>query len=413
MQLSHFGTKFSGPSGIVTLMDDLGNALRDNPGIIMMGGGNPARIPAVLDCYRRHLRALVDDEEASFALLGRYQGPLGDYDVRTLLADTLRQRYGWELTAENVALTNGGQSAFGLLANMLTGEGGGGMRRLLFPLAPEYLGYADTALDPRAFVAAQPAIELLPAQQFKYRVDFATLPFDANVAALCVSRPTNPSGNVISIGELDQLDALARARGIPLIVDAAYGAPFPGILFEDDTAYWNDNVILLLSLSKLGLPGARAGFMIASPGRVAAFARANTIFNLASGNLGPALAQRLLAHDELLPLCRQHIQPWYQARLETALACVAREFTGIDYRLHRPEGAFFLWLWLPALPIASAALYERLKAAGVLVIPGDSAFFGLAQEWPHSRQCLRLSFALPDAQLVEGLRRIAAVLKTL
>ena len=47
MQLSRFGNKFSGDAGIVTLMDDLGDALRNNPDMIFMGGGNPARIPAI------------------------------------------------------------------------------------------------------------------------------------------------------------------------------------------------------------------------------------------------------------------------------------------------------------------------------------------------------------------------------
>jgi valine--pyruvate aminotransferase len=416
MKLSRFGDKFCGPSGIVTLMGDLGNALRENPDIVMMGGGNPARIPEVLAAYRQHLRAFGDDDDALFHLLGRYQGPLGDVEVRELLAQELRQRYGWQLTAEHVALSNGGQSAFGLLANMLTGESSEGVtQRLVFPLMPEYLGYADTALHPRAFLGVKPHIEFLPDQQFKYHVDFAALQhrLGKDCAALCVSRPTNPSGNVIGTEELARLDTLARAQGVPLIIDAAYGAPFPNLVFTDSAPYWSDNVMLMLSLSKVGLPGVRGGFLVASPERAAAFARVNTIFNLASGNIGPMLAARLLQAHELEGLCNNVIQPWYRARLDTALACIAREFNGLDYRLHRPEGAFFLWLWLPSLSLTSSALYDRLKAVGVLVIPGESAFFGLDEDWPHSRQCLRVSFALPEAQLINGLALIAATLRTM
>jgi valine--pyruvate aminotransferase len=414
MKLSRFGDKFCGPSGIVTLMDDLGNALRTHPGIVMMGGGNPARIPEVLEAYRRHLRAFGADDDALFQLLGRYQGPLGDIEVRELLAAELRQRYGWAVTAEHVALTNGGQSAFGLLANMLTGEDSdGSARRLVFPLMPEYLGYADTALHPRAFLGMKPRLELLPDHQFKYHVDFAALNLGEDCAALCVSCPTNPSGNVIDADDLARLDALARARGVPLMIDAAYGAPFPDLIYTGSAPYWSDNAMLLLSLSKVGLPGVRGGFLVASPARAAAFARVNTIFNLASGNLGPMLAARLMQSHELQGLCDAVIRPWYRARLDTALDYIAREFNGLDYRLHRPEGAFFLWLWLPSLPITSAALYERLKTAGVLVIPGESAFFGLDAEWPHRRQCLRLSIALPEAQLIKGLTLIAATLRTI
>ena len=47
MKLSQFGEKFSGLTGIVELMDDLGSALNENPEMIFMGGGNPARIAEV------------------------------------------------------------------------------------------------------------------------------------------------------------------------------------------------------------------------------------------------------------------------------------------------------------------------------------------------------------------------------
>jgi len=414
MKLSSFGDKFSGPSGIVTLMEDLGSALLQNPDMIMMGGGTPARIEPVLALFQHHLQIMAQDNDSLFQLLGRYQGPMGDIPVRTLLADALRTEYGWAVTAEHIAITNGGQSAFGILANMLTGENRHGhVQRLLFPLAPEYLGYADEALHKDAFTAVRPLIDLLPEHQFKYQVNFADLHLSDDIAALCVSRPTNPSGNIISNADMQKLDALALDRGIPFIVDAAYGAPFPGIIFDDSEAYWSENVILMQSLSKVGLPGTRCGFLIASPERVLAFSRANTIFNLASGNLGPALAESLLKAGDLMPLCREVILPWYRQRMQFALQCITAEFGALNYRIHRPEGAFFLWLWLPDLPVATAVLYEKLKLAGVLIIPGEAAFFGLEEPWEHSQQCLRISIAIPEVQLAQGIALIARTLRSL
>ncbi len=43
---------------------------------------------------------------------------------------------------------------------------------------------------------------------------------------ICVSRPTNPTGNVITDEELIKLDALANQHGVPLVIDNAYGVPF-------------------------------------------------------------------------------------------------------------------------------------------------------------------------------------------
>ena len=74
-------------------------------------------------------------------------------------------------------------------------------------------------------------------------------------------------------------------------------------------------------------------------------------------------------------------------------------------RLHRPEsGAFFLWLWMPGLPITSAVLYQRLKARGVIVVSGHYFFPGLeADDWPHKHECIRISYADEWSRIERGL----------
>lgn len=413
-KLSRFGMRYTGRSGIVALMEDLGSALRENPRMIMMGGGTPARIPDVERVFREHVAAIAADPERAFSLLGRYQGPQGDLDVREGVASLLRAEYGWMVTAENVAVTNGGQSAFSILSNMVAGAYSGGTQKVIrFPLVPEYLGYADVGLTDDFFRASRPLIELRPDNLFKYRVDFAQLQIEQDVGAVCVSRPTNPSGNVMTADELRRLDALAAARDVPLIIDAAYGAPFPGIEFDAPDAYWSENVVLMLSLSKLGLPGLRSGLLVAREETIQAFASANTILNLASGNAGPALLASLLRSGELLPLCRNTIQPWYRARRDLALDCLRRELGDLPYAIHAPEGAFFLWLWLRELPVSSGRLYELLKDAGVLVIPGESCFPGLDADWAHAHQCLRLSYAVDAQALRTAASTIARVVRAL
>lgn len=51
MKFTQFGEKFTRYSGITQLMDDLNDGLR-TPGAIMLGGGNPAGIPAMLDYFK-------------------------------------------------------------------------------------------------------------------------------------------------------------------------------------------------------------------------------------------------------------------------------------------------------------------------------------------------------------------------
>lgn len=408
MEWSEFGQRFCGQSGIVELMQDLGEALQSHPDMMFMGGGNPARVPGVEAIYRSRLQAIIDDERRAHEVLGIYQTPQGDMAFRHMLADTLRAEYGWDLGPRNIAVSNGSQSAFFVLFNLFAGRFADGRRKhIQLPLVPEYIGYREIGLGEGLFHAQRPAIELLPDKLFKYRVDFERLSLDASTGAICVSRPTNPTGNVLSDEEVRQLDVLARRQGIPLIIDGAYGTPFPQMIFSDATPHWNDNTVVVLSLSKLGLPGLRTGIIVACEEIIEAFTRANTILSLACGSVGPALATDLLRDGEILRLSRELIRPFYRDKAVRTLDGLRAALGDLPCRIHKPEGAMFLWLWFEALPGGSQALYQRLKQRGVLVVPGQGFFPGLEDEWTHRDECLRVSYAQDDAVVARGIEIIA------
>lgn len=407
MKLSAFGQKFTGESGIVELMDDLGTALRDNPDMIFMGGGNPGRVNRVEVVFQQRLEAILADPDQRHSLFGIYQAPQGDKAFRQQVADFLNRQFGWQLGAANIAVSNGSQSAFFVLYNMFAGQMPDGSRRTVhLPLAPEYIGYADIGLTPGFFSATRPSIELLEENLFKYHVDFSHLPAGDTIGALCVSRPTNPTGNVLTDEELTHLDEIARARDIPLIVDGAYGLPVPGIVFSEARPHWNENTILTLSLSKLGLPGVRTGIIVAREDIIRAYSNANTIVSLSCGNLGPALAGPLFESNEILALSREHVQPFYRQRAQQTVQAFRRALDGLPYRIHRPEGAIFLWLWLEGLPITSRELYQRLKQRGVLVVPGHNFFVGIDEDWPHRHECIRVSYAGEPDRVSRGVEII-------
>lgn len=403
MKLSAFGQKFAGDSGIVQLMDDLGSALSENPDMIFMGGGNPGRLEAVEAIFQQRLEAIMADPEQRHALFGIYQAPQGELAFRKQLAAFLEREFGWPLTAANIALSNGSQPAFFVLYNLLAGVmPDGGRRTIHLPLAPEYIGYGDVGLCDHFFTATRPSIELLEDGLFKYHVDFSRLQPGEETAALCVSRPTNPTGNVLTDEEIAHLDEIARQRDIPLIIDGAYGLPFPNILFVEARPHWNENTILALSLSKLGLPGVRTGIIVAREEIIQAFTNANTIISLACGTLGPALARALFDSGEILSISRDHVTPFYRQRSQQAVQWFRAQLGDLPCHIHKPEGAIFLWLWLEGLPITSQALYERLKARGVLVVPGHNFFIGLGDDWRHRDECIRVSYARDEATVKRG-----------
>ncbi|ELA9814820.1 valine--pyruvate transaminase [Vibrio parahaemolyticus] len=406
MQFSKFGEKFNQYSGITQLMDDLNDGLR-TPGAIMLGGGNPAAIPAMLDYFHQASEEMLASGEL-VAALTNYDGPQGKDVFVKALARLFRETYGWDISEKNISLTNGSQSGFFYLFNLFAGQQpDGSHKKVLLPIAPEYIGYGDAGIDEDIFVSYHPEIELLDNGLFKYHIDFEKLTVDDSVAAICASRPTNPTGNVLTDEEVRKLDQLARENNVPLIIDNAYGLPFPNIIFEDVEPFWNENTILCMSLSKLGLPGVRCGIVIASEEITQALTNMNGIISLAPGSVGPALANHIIAKGDLLKLSSEVIKPFYKQKSQRAVELLQQAITDKRFRIHKPEGAIFLWLWFDELPITTMELYQRLKARGVLIVPGEYFFIGQKDEWDHAHQCLRMNYVQDDEMMQKGIAIIA------
>ena len=434
MQFSKFGEKFTKNSGILQLMDDLGNALNSEQPINMLGGGNPARIDTVNQTYWSVFKTLAEGDMGSMAIenIGNYSTPQGDAKFIAALVDFFNRHYDWGLTTDNIALTNGSQNAFFYLFNLFGGQfedarQGSIDKKILLPLAPEYVGYADAHVDGQHFIAVPPSIEFVQHQGedgfFKYRVDFDTLEnlaelHNGEIGAICCSRPTNPTGNVLTDDEMARLEAIAKRFDIPLIIDNAYGMPFPNIIYSQATLNWNEQIILCFSLSKIGLPGVRTGVVVANPQVVKAISSLNAIVNLAPTRFGAAIATPLLQDDRLKDLSDNHIRPFYQAQAKLAVQLLKQELGDLPspynnaMKIHKPEGAIFLWVWFKDLPITTVELYERLKAKGTLIIPSEHFFVGVDTEnFRHAHECIRLSIAQDDDTLKKGIATIGEVVR--
>jgi len=409
MQYSVFGEKFRHNSGITQLMDDLGAAMAGGD-MLMLGGGNPAHIPEVQQRFREHMESILRTPAAFERMVGNYDGTRGNAAFIEALVELMNTSFGWGITPRNVVLTNGSQSAFFYLFNLFAGTyPDGSNRKILLPLTPEYIGYTDTGLSRNFFHSCRPSIQLLGERLFKYHIDFSALQVGDDIGAICVSRPTNPTGNVLTDAEMRHLDALARAHGVPLIIDNAYGTPFPNIIFTEAEPLWNPNTVVCMSLSKLGLPNLRTGIVIAHEDIASALAEINGVMHLAPGGIGARLALEMVRSGEIMEISREVVRPFYQAKAAQTLAWLHEELgESVPWRVHKPEGALFLWLWFEGLPCTSAELYERLKARGCLVVGGHHFFAGQEDtQWPHRNECIRLTYAQDEQVVHAGIRVIA------
>lgn len=421
---SDIGEKLTSNSGILQLMDDLGRPLP--PGITpyRLGGGNPARVPEVEQMYRREMERIMAQPDLFECLISQYDSPQGRGQFIEAVAHFLSKSYGWNVTPENIAITNGSQSAFFYLFNLFSGSFTDGetrtKKKILLPLVPEYIGYADQGLEPDIFVSIPAKCQYYADNTFKYFIDFerleAYLLDNVDVGAMCVSRPTNPSGNVLTDSEIKRLASLAAKYGIPLFVDNAYGLPFPNIVFTDNaTPYWDESVVLSMSLSKIGLPTMRNGIVVADKQIAKALSNLNAIAALACGSMGQAIAEHCIASGELVQVAQKYVKTFYQQRSEQTLEWIHQLFQGCDYAVHRSEGAIFQWLLLRDLEIPTKELYTKLKEKGVITVPGEHFFFGLEDPVSsfhgHYDKCLRINYSGNRNEVYSGLEILAQVYK--
>ena len=164
-----------------------------------------------------------------------------------------------------------------------------------------------------------------------------------------------------------------------------------------------------LSFSKFGLPSLRTGIVIARKEIIRVVTRMTSVLSLAPGSLGPALAYDLVKSGSITQVSDEIIRPFYRKKAERAVAQLRKEVgEDIPLRIHKPEGALFLWLWFDNLPISSQELYQRLKAKGVLVVSGHYFFPGMEKDdWKHKEQCIRVTFAQDDEIVQRGIDLIA------
>lgn len=188
-----------------------------------------------------------------------------------------------------------------------------------------------------------------------------------------LANPNSPSGMCLAPGEVA---ALADALECPLLVDEAY------VDFADtsclDLVRTNERVLVSRTLSKsYGLAGLRFGYVVAQPQVIEQLAKVKDSYNCDALSIAGATAA--ITDTQWLQENVAKVRT-ERARLETALA-----ERGL---ITTPSDANFVWCTHPNGE--HAALYEQLRAGGVLV--RYMAYDG----WPGGYDGLRITVGTPS-----------------
>ncbi|MBN2421674.1 valine--pyruvate transaminase [Candidatus Woesearchaeota archaeon] len=413
MYLSKVGKKMNKMSGVRAIMTDIIETLAKakDKHFYNLSAGNPVVLPEVRDLWKRYIRNLLDSDEFDQAFC-RYGGSNGYVPFIKAVCSQYNKHYNWNIDVKNVIVGPGSQKIYYYIINAFSGSSENGeMKKVLFPLSPEYTGYSNQAVEYDTMISYRPKIDILGEHEFKYRPHFENIKIDDSIGVVVLSRPTNPTGNVVTDEEIKKIIEMAEQRDVPVVIDNAYAPPIPNICFTEMTPQYGDNVIHCFSLSKAGMPGARIGVAIGNERYIKPMQAFQANSCLHSSMLGQAVAAQAMNSGELEKISNAVIRKFYFDKKALALKTIEENFNpDIPYYVHKAEGTLFIWIWFKDLPITCGELYQKLKQEDTIVVPGDGFFPGLEHDdWKHKQECIRLSMTTSDDDIVEGLKRIGKV----
>ncbi len=411
--LTKIGTQMSNLTGVRAIMKDVIETLRASSGqqFINLSAGNPLILPEVEQLWRDCTADLLASSEYG-EVVCRYGSSQGYAPLIEAVMNDFNKRYGLKLNSRNILLTPGSQTLYFYAANAFGGyTTNGQLKQVVLPLSPDYTGYGGVALSPESLIAYKPTLDIdEPAHKFKYRPDFSQLSINEDTGCVIFSRPCNPTGNVLTDEEVRKITALAAPYDVPVFVDSAYAPPFPALNFTEMTPIFGDNIIHSMSLSKVGLPGERIGIAIGDERVIEVLECFQTNMCIHPSKYGQAIAARAINSGALANISETVIRSFYQNKFtvlsDTLDAAMPKD---LPWFLHRGEGAIFAWLWLKDLPISDWEFYQKLKEVSVIVVPGNTFFPGLHEEWEHKHQCLRISLTGSDEEIAIAMQRLAKV----
>lgn len=403
----------------LAVMNFLNEIAADFPDAISFASGRPAeeffdleRWLSAVPAYQRHM---AERSGLAYSAAGRRLAQYGRTNglINELIAAQLGKDEGVHCQPQQVVVTAGCQEAMALCVQALCTQPGD----VIIARNPTYIGVTG--------IADLYGIEIVPLQ--RSADDDLAGELTALVASLrergrnprvlyLIPEFDNPTGSVIPASTRQALLDVCAAQRIVVLEDNPYGmfrfegersAPLQAL----DRA---GSVIYLGTYSKTLCPAVRVGCAVVPPtlfgdaaasrALVAALGERKSFLTVNTSQLNQALVGGILLAEEAT-LARQ-IAPQldhYRANRDCLVACLADEFDGLDanIRWNRPEGGFFLTLFLPFRfgrdEVAECA--DRYQ-----VIPMPMSFFSLDESQQH---CIRIAFSNVQRDAIEcGVRRL-------
>ncbi|MGB3439309.1 MAG: PLP-dependent aminotransferase family protein [Actinophytocola sp.] len=363
-------------------------ALTQRPEVISFAGGLPAPELFDVDGWRDAFAKSADDRRNL-----QYGTTEGNPVLRGVIAERMTRR-GVPTTEDDLLVTTGSQQALTLVTTTLVEPGD------------------VVAVEEPTYLAALQCFQLAGARVVPVASDEHGMVPSALAEVLVADRPTlvylvptfaNPSGRTLPAARRQEIAALAERHDVWVVEDDPYGElRYRGEWVPPLTSY-GERVLYLGSLSKIGAPGLRLGWLRAPRSLMSAAVIAKQAADLHTSTIDQAAAAVYLTNTDLdthvAGLCAA-----YRERRDTMIAALP-DTVPAGTAWTDPDGGMFVWVRLPGA-VDTTDLLRQALAHNVAFVPG-APFFATNPD-PAT---LRLSFTTnPPEDIIEGMRRLAAAL---
>ena len=345
--------------------------------------GNPS-VPAPA-AVNDTIRELLDSENS--VLLHGYTSAQGDLKVREAIADSIKARFGVQITPNHIYMTCGAAASLSICLKAVIEEDSKDECIVFAPFFTEYRVFIENAGG--KIVVSQP-------MEKTFQIDIADFEskINTNTKAIILNSPNNPSGVVYSeetvkaLCEVLRKKSLEYGKPIYLIADE----PYRELVYSDVTVpylmNYYDNTLVCYSYSKsLSLPGERIGYIAVSP----KMEDGTNIYLAVCGagrSLGYVCAPSLFQH--VIARCmdaKVDIEVYRENR-----DLLYNNLTAYGYECVKPDGAFYLFV--KALEEDAYKFYEKAKEHEILVVPCDD--FGV-------KGYVRIAYCVDKARVLGAL----------
>lgn len=327
------------------------------PEIISFAGGlpNPSTFP-VEAVNAAAAKVLADDGRSAL----QYAVTEGYKPLREYIAARYMQRFGMNVKAEEILITNGSQQGLDLIGKLTINPGDGVVLE-----TPSYLGaiQAFSAYGPRFLTVP------LPENGIDTEALRSLCEDDKNVKLLyCIPNFQNPTGISYTDATRRSVAGIVGRHPMLVVEDDPYGEiRFMGEHLPPIKKYLPEQTLLLGSFSKIIAPGLRMGWIVAPQYIIEKLVVLKQAADLHSNFLSQRIIYQFL-QDNSIDDHIVTIRNLYRHQRDYMVTMIERYFPE-NVKITRPEGGMFLWATLPE-GIDAKAVFDIAIREKVAFVPG-------------------------------------------